>query len=176
MIDDLSADAVSRMKRDGLSPTVVIETSPDNYQSWITASHEELPVPVASELGKLLASKYGGDPGSTDAVHLGRLPGLRNKKTKYQSRPGDGGPLVKLITARAAPVIPKGIHELLKQARNNVTQNTASSPSAYGGCAPTSSISTNIDIDPSRSPMTETEANEIYPAEMKCQVERKQLA
>jgi hypothetical protein len=172
LIDDLSADAVAQIKQDALSPTVVIETSPDNFQAWITASNEDLPKQVATELGKLLASKYGGDPGSTDAMHLGRLPGLRNKKPKYKTYSDDGGPLVKLRTVRDVPVIPEGIDELIEQAGINVTQDAASSPSAYGVCVPTSTIATNMDIDPSRSPMTEIEANEIYPAELKCQAER----
>ena len=170
LIDDLSADAVSRIRLDGLSPSVVIETSPENFQIWITASDEELPVSVATEVGKLLASKYDGDPGSTDAFHLGRLPGLRNKKPKYKSYPGDGGPLVKLITARTSPVVPEAIGDLLGCAYEQADRGNAPSPSTHGGCAP---ITNGTHIDPSHSPMTEAEAIEIYDAELKCQAERK---
>jgi hypothetical protein len=170
LIDDVTIEALSRMRQDGSTPTVVIETSLDNFQVWITASADDLPIHVATELGKLLAAKYGGDPGSTDAFHLGRLPGLRNKKPKYQTYPGDGGPLVRLRTARTVPTIPDSIEDWLAQARGLVEQGNAPSPSAFGRCVPNTM---DLDIDPSRSPMTLIEAREIYEAELKCQAERK---
>jgi len=157
------------MKQDGLTPTARIETSPENFQVWITASNGELPDRVATELGKLLASMYGGDPGSTDALHLGRLPGLRNKKPKYQTDSDDGGPLVILRTARTVPIIPDAINELLDKARCLVEQRATASSSALGACVPI----TNLDIDPSRSPMTPNEASEIYDAELQYQAKRK---
>ena len=172
LIDDLDLDAISQMKKDGLSPTVVVETSHNNFQVWITAANEELPIQVATELGKLLASKYGGDPGSADALHLGRMSGLRNKKPKYQTYEGDGGPLVKLITARTVPIVPDAIGALLDQARKLAERKITSSPSTHRGCVPTSTNITITDIDPSRSTMTETEAHEIYQAELIYQAQR----
>jgi hypothetical protein len=169
LIDDITTEALSRMKHNGLTLTAAIETSPDNFQVWITAADEDLPIQVATELAKLLAAQYGGDPGSTDAFHLGRLPGLRNKKPEYQTHPGDGGPLVILRIARTAPVIPDAINELLEKACYLAEQRTPASSSALGACAPAD----NLDIDPSRSPMTPIEAYEIYEAELKCQAERK---
>ena len=168
LVDDVTDDALSRMKQEGSTPTVVIETSPDNFQVWITASCKELPNQVSTELGTLLASKYGGDPGSTDALHLGRLPGLRNKKPKYQTDPDDGGPLVILRTARTIPIIPDAINELLEKARCLAEQRTPASSSAPGACVPAD----KLDIDPSRSPMTPIEAYEIYEAELKYQIAR----
>ncbi len=35
LVDDLTADAVKRMKMTGFSPAVVIETSPGNFQAWL---------------------------------------------------------------------------------------------------------------------------------------------
>ena len=166
LIDDVTKDALSQIKQDGLTPTVVIETSPDNFQVWITASSNEWPEQVSTELGRLLASKYGGDPGSTDALHLGRLPGLRNKKPKYQTNSGDGGPLAKIKTARTVPIIPDTINGLLDKARYLAEQRTPASSSAFGPCVPT-------DIDPSRSPMTPDESQEIYKAELQYQAKRR---
>jgi hypothetical protein len=168
LIDDVKKEGIMRLKQDRLVSTAVIETSPDKFHVWIAVTNENLSEPVATQLAKLLEQRYSTDTGSADAYHLGRLPGLRNKKPKYQTYPGDGGPLVKLITARTNPVVPDAINELLDKALYLAEQRTPASSSAFGPCAPN-------DIDPSRSPMTETEAIEIYQAEMKCQVERKQL-
>jgi hypothetical protein len=34
LIDDLTAEAMERMKADGFEPAVVVETSPNNFQTW----------------------------------------------------------------------------------------------------------------------------------------------
>src|SRR6201996_6627587 len=35
LVDDLSADAVKRMKATGFFPAAVVETSPGNFQAWL---------------------------------------------------------------------------------------------------------------------------------------------
>ena len=169
-LDDNGAEAIQRMRDDNFPRSAVLETSPGKFQVWIAVSKEELPIPVASELGKLIAMRYGGDVGSTDAMHLGRLPGLRNKKTKYRSGENDGGPLVRLRVALAAPKIPSCMPEMVAEAERRAETCTPSSSSALGACA---LATTKMDIDPWRSPMTETEAREIYEAELQSQALRK---
>ena len=166
LIDDVQQEGIIRFKQDGLVPTAIIETSPDNFQVWITASNDELPIPVATQLAKLLEQRYSTDTGSADAFHLGRLPGLRNKKTKYRDDPHDGGPLVLLRLARDVPKIPDGIDEMIEEAERLAADRPLPSSSALGACVPT-------DIDPSRSPMTGEEAREIYEAELQYQARRK---
>jgi len=162
LIDDVKQDGISKLKQDGLNPTVVIETSPNNFQVWIAVSKEELPITVATELAKLLAKRYGGDPGSADAYHLGRLPGLRNKKAKYQKHSEDGGPLVTLRTALTDPKIPDGIGSLIKEAELIASDRAACSPppsALLGGCDPE-----NFNID--SVSMSPGEGKEIYDAEV----------
>lgn len=175
LIDDVLQEGIVRLKQDGLSPTAVIETSPDNFQVWITVSENELPRLIATRLAKLLELRYSIDTGSADAYHLGRLPGLRNKKFEHMEYPGHGGPLVLLRTALTSPVIPDGIDDLIKEAKQMVDeQSPASAPSApLGGRVFPNNFITEIDIDPLRSPMTPMEAYEIYEFELKCQAERK---
>ena len=175
LIDDVLQEGIVRLKQDGIIPTVIIETSPGNFHVWITVSETELPIPVATKLAKLLELEYSTDTGSADAYHLGRLPGLRNKKFEHKDYPGHGGPLVLLRTALTAPKIPDGIDVLIREAERMVDeQPPASSPSApIGGCVFPNHLTTDIDIDPSRSPMTPVEAYEIYEAEVQCQAERK---
>jgi hypothetical protein len=35
LIDDLSAEAIERMKVEGFEPALVVETSPNNFQAWL---------------------------------------------------------------------------------------------------------------------------------------------
>src|SRR5580693_6077548 len=35
LVDDLSADAIEQMKAEGFEPSVVVETSPNNFQAWL---------------------------------------------------------------------------------------------------------------------------------------------
>ena len=64
LIDDVKRGGLDQMRQDGLTPTVVIETSPDNFQVWVAASEIELPVSVATQLSKLLERRYSTDTGS----------------------------------------------------------------------------------------------------------------
>ena len=114
---DKDGEAVVRqMRMDKFALSALVETSAGKFQAWIAVSREDLPVPVATALGKVIAKRYNGDRGSTDALHVGRLPGLRNKKLQYRSGPGDGGPLVLLRVARQGPMIPDGMDKLIRDA------------------------------------------------------------
>jgi hypothetical protein len=173
---DLDKDGQSKLdqvRSDNFTPTAVIETSPDNFHVWIAVSDVDLPIPIATTLSKLICKRYGGDVGSTDALHVGRLPGLRNKKPQYRTSPGDGGPLATLRTARHAPIIPDEISTLLREAVSLVENEDALPlPSTLGACAPISNTPTNADIDPSRSIMTPEEAQDIYADELQYQLRR----
>jgi hypothetical protein len=173
---DLDSDGqakLDQLKSDNFTPTAVIETSPDNFHVWIAVSGVDLPIPIATTLSKLICKRYGGDVGSTDALHVGRLPGLRNKKPQYRTCDADGGPLVLLRTARHAPIIPDGVGMLLREAISIVENgDTLPLPSTHGACALVSNTSRNIDIDPSRSTMTATEAREIYMHDIQFQAVR----
>ena len=35
LVDDLTAEAIQRMKVEGFAPAVVVETSPGNFQAWL---------------------------------------------------------------------------------------------------------------------------------------------
>ena len=59
LVDDLTADAVTAMKLTGFQPTLVIETSPGNYQAWLR--HPER---LSKELGT-------GSPKVSRAVRRG---------------------------------------------------------------------------------------------------------
>ena len=107
LVDDLKADTVVRMKVDGFAPAAVVETSPGNFQAWL--KHGEVLDEVAStRAAKLLAERYGGDPGSADWRHFGRLAGFTNPKPSRRLASGLQ-PFARLLEAngqvyRQAPV------------------------------------------------------------------------
>jgi hypothetical protein len=79
LIDDLTAEAIARMKAEDFAPAAVIETSPGNFQAWLR--HGEVLAEAAStRSAKRLAERFGGDPGSADWRHFGRLAGFTNPK------------------------------------------------------------------------------------------------
>jgi hypothetical protein len=159
LVDDLDQDALDQLVEDGLRPNVVVRTSPNNYQVWITISVEEITSEIAAATSKILAKRYGGDPGSTDALHPGRFPGFTNRKFIYWTE--NGYPFTGLH-GKVSRGVPPAATQLIIEAE----KLSASSPpytTSRGACVPTNS---NLDIDPSRSSMTESEAVEIYRAEV----------
>lgn len=87
MVDDLSADKIQQMKKAGHTPALVVETSPNNFQAWLK-HHETLPTDLSTKVSKEVATLYGGDLGSADWRHYGRLAGFTNCKKKYQKQNG----------------------------------------------------------------------------------------
>ena len=103
-LDDLSKTVWDEMISDGFRPCVVVESSPGNYQAFLDAGSgtEEF---VAKALARAISARYGADPGSADAHHLGRIPGFTNRKTKHRRDDGTY-PYASLRTAsrRVCPV------------------------------------------------------------------------
>jgi DNA primase RepB-like protein len=107
LVDDLKAAALVRMKAEGFAPAVVVETSPGNFQAWLKHG-EVLDEAASTRAAKLLAERYGGDPGSADWRHFGRLAGFTNPKPSRRLASGLQ-PFARLLEAggqvyRQAPV------------------------------------------------------------------------
>lgn len=99
MVDDLTPATVERLKADGLAPAVIVESSPGNVQAWIRLKDrgEKLERAERSQLGRVLASTYGGDPAAIDFARFGRLAGFTNRKPHHV---GDTGffPFARLVS------------------------------------------------------------------------------
>lgn len=134
LLDDLDATAVSRLKHDGLQPAAVVETSKDNYQSWIRLirNREQRPIPadLIHQLLLDLVNKYGADPGCSDWRHFGRLAGFTNQKPCHACH---GRQPFVLLRFAAAVVAPQGRERLLrarlKLRRQAYRQTLPTSPS-----------------------------------------------
>ena len=83
LIDDLTSNALGRMKNSGFSPALIVETSPGNFQAWLNHG-KVLPKDLSSSAARALAKQFGGDPGSADWRHFGRLSGFTNRKEKHR--------------------------------------------------------------------------------------------
>ena len=83
LIDDLSAEAIERMKTEGFTPAVVVETSPNNFQAWLNHG-QVLEAATSTRAAKALVERFGGDPSSADWRHFGRLAGFTNPKRERQ--------------------------------------------------------------------------------------------
>jgi hypothetical protein len=83
LVDDLTADKISSMAKDGFPSASTIETSPGNYQAWVKLSDKPLFAEVREKAARGLAKHYGGDMNSADSQHYGRLAGFTNQKPKH---------------------------------------------------------------------------------------------
>jgi hypothetical protein len=83
LVDDLTADKISSMHKDGFQSAAQIETSPGNYQVWVKLSDKPLSAEVRALAAQGLAKQYGGDMNSADSQHYGRLAGFTNQKPKH---------------------------------------------------------------------------------------------
>jgi P4 family phage/plasmid primase-like protien len=82
MVDDLGSGSGSKGSLDGLklSPSWVLETSPDNYQAGYILQQPEKNTRVAAALVEGVAPAVGGDPGATNRVRWTRgVEGVNSK-------------------------------------------------------------------------------------------------
>jgi hypothetical protein len=99
LVDDLTSAGLEAMKGAGFNPSLVVETSPGNFQAWLRHP-EPLDRELSTATARALAEKFGGDRGAADWRHFGRLAGFTNRKAKYQDPNTGLYPFVRLIEAR----------------------------------------------------------------------------
>ncbi|MDR0571594.1 MAG: RepB family DNA primase [Rickettsiales bacterium] len=88
LVDDLSRSKIKEMSLRGMTPACVLETSPSNFQVWVSLGPDPMPKEERKVAAKLLAEQFGGDIASTDANHYGRLAGFTNRKESRLTRSG----------------------------------------------------------------------------------------
>jgi hypothetical protein len=98
LVDDLTAENMDRLGREGFAPAIVVETSPGNFQAWLNHG-EVLRKDLSTAAARALAQKFNGDQGAADWRHFGRLAGFTNRKPERRAVNGLY-PFVHLIEAR----------------------------------------------------------------------------
>jgi len=135
LVDDLTLDAIRRMKVAGFAPAVVVETSPGNFQAWLKHA-EKLDKEMGTAAARALAHRFGGDTGAADWRHYGRLSGFTNRKAKYREPVTGLHPFVKLVEAsgeiysEAARFI-ENIREKIEVRRREEAERRASRASVW---------------------------------------------
>jgi hypothetical protein len=87
LVDDLGIETIARMTVAGFQPSLVVETSPRNFQVWLNHG-QTLYRDMSSWAAKELAKRFGGDLSSADWRHFGRLAGFTNQKPKRRLQNG----------------------------------------------------------------------------------------
>lgn len=82
LVDDLSAETITRMTDARFQPAAVVETSPGNFQVWLNHGRTLFDRTFSTRAAKELARRFGGDPSSADWRHFGRLAGFTNQKPR----------------------------------------------------------------------------------------------
>src|SRR5215467_8595879 len=117
LVDDLTLDAIRRIKVAGFAPAVVVETSPGNFQAWLKHP-EKLDKEMGTAAARALAQRFGGDTGAADWRHFGRLGGFTNRKEKYRDATTGLHPFVRLV--EAAGLVYSGAERFLAEVRQGI--------------------------------------------------------
>jgi RepB DNA-primase from phage plasmid len=134
LTDDLTESKIAQMKSDGLSPALVVETSPANHQAWLRVSASPIPPELATAAARLIAERYGADMNSATRRHFGRLAGFTNRKPKHER---DGRHPYVLVRASPGLLCERGA-QLLQEAGERLRAATAPiEPVMPGGPRPT---------------------------------------
>jgi hypothetical protein len=88
LLDDLTPDAIERLKGQGYNPAIVTETSRGNLQAWLKLSTDPVDAAVRTLIARNAAREFGGDLNSADAQHYGRLAGFTNQKPQRVQESG----------------------------------------------------------------------------------------
>lgn len=121
LIDDLTRDALAKLRASEHAPAVVVQTSPANWQAWIKLDEDEQDQ-IRREIARLLCREYGGDENSADAQHFGRLAGFTNRKPKHLDAMGQY-PFVLLESYNGQPA--SGALELADAGRQELAKAKA---------------------------------------------------
>lgn len=83
LVDDIDGTTIDEMKKRGVSPACVVQTSHKNLQAWVSMGERPMPDAQRTELAKAFAKEFGSDPASADGRHFGRLAGFTNRKPEH---------------------------------------------------------------------------------------------
>ena len=99
LLDDMTRDSLKRLQEDGFRPSVILESSPGNYQCLLTIPKlgTEFDRDMGNRITERLNREYG-DKKLCGCIHPHRAPGFENRKPKHKREDG-GYPQVKLLFA-----------------------------------------------------------------------------
>ena len=89
LVDDMSAESLIRLQKDGYRPAVILESSPENFQCLLTIPKlgNRFDRDVGNRLTERLNREYG-DRNICGCIHPHRAPGFENRKPKHRRDDG----------------------------------------------------------------------------------------
>ena len=155
LVDDLSAQTITRMTDAGFQPAAIVETSPANFQVWLNHGRILFDRTFSTQAAKELARRFGGDPSSADWRHFGRLAGFTNQKPKRRLQNGFS-PFVRLRRSdgRIYSAAGRFLEELKSLAKTFSVERTAWTTSRFSS------------TEDSVRPLTEFHKNPRYEGDM----------
>lgn len=147
IVDDMTADGLAALRAQGVSPAVILESSPGNFQAVLKVPREapdDFDRKAANALVREINQELG-DPHFSGAIHPHRMPGSRNQKPKHRQ---DGkSPIVRIVEAAggACRVMAERLRSLY-QSFASVAQARRASRKAPSEASyfPTPSIATTV--------------------------------
>jgi hypothetical protein len=119
LVDDLKTKHINEMKIRGHNPACIIQTSPCNFQVWVSLGIETMSADKRKIISRYLCHEYKGDVGCIGSNHYGRLAGFTNRKQQYLTE--KGYPYVLCIDYTGEHAYNK--EELIKYAEEELNKN-----------------------------------------------------
>jgi hypothetical protein len=116
ILDQLNKRQVDRMRADGLSPALVLNTHQSRYQAWVRLDDAAIPHGEALAAAQIMAQTYHCNAHSWQ---YGRLAGFTNQRTWRPE--GEQAPYVRFIDAE--PDIPVSAPQLREEAQQRAHRN-----------------------------------------------------
>jgi hypothetical protein len=85
LVDGMNRSQIVAMKQKGLEPAVVVETSPERFQSWVKFTDQPLCENTTTVISKAMASGYGKGIDHATGSDFGRLAGFLNRETELKT-------------------------------------------------------------------------------------------
>lgn len=102
LLDDIKEHSLNSLKESGFCPSVILESSRDNYQAVVITTKESSPeaeTTYGNKLMRVLNERFDGDRRISGGQHAFRLAGFDNTK------PGRSRATVRLVESSDGPVL-----------------------------------------------------------------------
>ena len=123
IVDDLNEQKLQKMKGEGVTPCIVVESSQGNYHAIVKVEKTQMEgeKECADALVKELNRKFDGDPNIAGCTHMFRLSGFHNRKP---SRSGWRVRLAEVNPGAVCEVTSRRLREMMEEAKQKRIEET----------------------------------------------------
>lgn len=123
IVDDLNETKVQKMKRSGVTPCIVVESSQGNYHAIVKVPRTDAPgeKSAADRMVKELNARFDGDPNIAGCTHMFRVSGFQSKKP---SRNGWRVRLAEVNPGAVCDVTSRRLREMMEEEHQKQTAET----------------------------------------------------